>query len=88
MYTVISRLSPLEVSSKEKYIATNYDVYYLGPIIFGENSKVEYERYKNVVGHFILAGSKGVYAGLSKKLIRKHRQMTRDHRILLERWTF
>lgn len=64
------------VSSKEKYIATNDDVYYLGPIIysiavqdgiiFGENSKVESNNYKNVAGHFILAGSKGIYTGLSK----------------------
>ena len=64
------------VSSKEKYIATDYDVYSLGPIIysiavqddmiFGENSKVESKRYKNLIGHFILAGSRGDYTGLSR----------------------
>lgn len=47
------------VSSKEKYIATDYDVYSLGPVIysiavqddmiFGENSKVESKRYKNLI---------------------------------------
>lgn len=64
------------VSSKEKYITTEDDSYYLGPmiysigvqneVIFGENAKIESGRLKNVAGYFVLAGSKGVYTGLSK----------------------